>query len=99
MINNKNAYIAQLHAARNPQAIAALLLTVPDIILARYLAVFNQYCDQHGFVGGKGYIAARLAVRDAPRDANGLLPEDVTLDAEEWRVAVLAFASGEVADD
>jgi len=87
----QNAHIMRLNATGTAQGLALVLLEVPDFVLAQYRPLFDARCIKLEFVGGNRFIAARLAVLAAARDAQGQLPHDIAHEAEEWRIALAEF--------
>lgn len=74
---------------------AAILLRIPDLVLAQKAEVLSEACTACQFGEGAGYISVRLSVACANRDPNGRLPSGMARLLEMWRCSMVALAAGE----
>jgi len=84
--------IRRMHDAETDRERAAVLLEVPDRILAKYRPVFEQACVRARFDLGLEYIAIRKAEWCATRGPDGRHKSSIFEDA---RKNFAAFAKGE----
>lgn len=71
---------------------AAILLQLPDLLIAQKTDVLREACEACGFDDGIGYIAVRAATSSATRDEYGQLPADKLDQLERWRCGMAALA-------
>lgn len=86
--------IQQLIDADGDRARAALLLRMPDSVVMRHADDVGGVCRQTRFDVGLQYVECRLALMLATRGADGLLPAAAVAAFEDFRLAMVAFASG-----
>jgi hypothetical protein len=93
-MNAKLPNIAQMHGCNSDRERADVLLRCPDAVLLKYSAVFDDACRRVSFEAGRLFIAGRLAVLHATRNAAGGLPGGLALELETMRAELTAFAAG-----
>lgn len=87
--------IGQMHKAADDRERAAVLLAVPDAVLAKYRTVFDRACQRAGFDLGREYIEMRRAEWCATRGRDGRHTNPLF---EQVREHMAAFAYGEPGD-
>ncbi|KQZ81889.1 hypothetical protein ASD64_09035 [Mesorhizobium sp. Root157] len=86
--------IRQLHDADGDQARARVLLAMPDAILFKYAGTLGDACQRAQFAAGAEFVHRRIVIMKAVRGPDGLLPEPIRDDFEEYRAALASFAQG-----
>ena len=84
--------LRQLHDADGDQARADILLRMPDSVMLKYHEVIHAACRRAGFEAGSNYLALRVSLSLAVRDAAGMLPADLMVSEEQYRRALAEFA-------
>lgn len=87
--------LAQLRHAATDADRAALLLRLPDVVVARDALLLSTICTAALFREGITYVACRSAVLAAVRDGEGLLPPEVAMPMTASRLRLVAIARGE----
>lgn len=86
--------LRQLHEADGDRARADTLLRMPDSVMLKYHQVIDAACRRAGFEAGWKFLALRVSLALAVRDAAGMPPDDLTASAELFRVGLAEFAAG-----
>lgn len=86
--------LRQLHEADGDRARADTLLRMPDAVMLKYHEVIDRACRRAGFEAGSNYLALRVSLSLAVRDAVGMLPADLMVSEEQYRRALAEFAGG-----
>lgn len=86
--------IDQMQAAPDDRERARVLLSCPDLILAKYADVFEAACRRAGFEAGAMLVQLRVDALRAVRDEAGLLPARIAGPLDELRTALARFAAG-----
>jgi len=89
--------IRQMLDADGDAVRAGILLSVPDLILAKYAGEFDKACAKGRFDLGREFIVLRLDAMRAVRDEQGLLPIKLDPQCSAVRMALMAIARGETA--
>lgn len=93
MTDTQLPIIRQMHDAEDDRARAGILLSVPDLLLAKFATVFDDACRRAAFDAGRDFIVVRLTAMRAVRDETGNLPTPVAAQLEEYRTTLAAFAA------
>ncbi|TIO62959.1 hypothetical protein [Mesorhizobium sp.] len=86
--------LRQLHDADGDRARADMLLRMPDSVMLKYHDVIDAACRKAAFEVGWHYLAIRVSLALAVRDADGLPPADLAIAWERYRRAMVEFAAG-----
>jgi hypothetical protein len=86
--------LRQLHDADGDRARADTLLRMTDAVLMKYHPVIDAACRRAGFEVGWNFVALRVSLCLAVRDAAGLPPADLVDSFERYRVGMAQFAGG-----
>ena len=86
--------LRQLHEADGDRARADTLLRMPDSVMLKYHEVIDAACRRAGFEAGWNFVALRVSLALAVRDASGMPPADLLASAELFRVGLADFATG-----
>lgn len=96
MIDSMIPIIRQLHDADGDAARARVLLAMPDNIIMKYTATIADACEKAKFHAGAEFVLRRAVIMKAVRGKDGLLPQPIADDFDQFRVAMATFASGRV---
>ncbi|MER9665531.1 hypothetical protein [Mesorhizobium sp. M0203] len=86
--------LRQLHDADGDRSRADTLLRMPDSIMLKYHPVIEAACRRAQFEAGSNFVALRVSLALAVRDASGLPPVDLAAKAEQYRIGMAEFAAG-----
>ncbi|RWC25887.1 hypothetical protein [Mesorhizobium sp.] len=86
--------LRQLYNADGDRARADTLLRMPDSVILKYHEVIAAACRRAGFEAGWNFVALRLSLGLAVRDAAGMPPADLAVSAELFRAGLAEFAGG-----
>jgi len=86
--------LRQLHDADGDQARADILLRMPDSVVLKYHAIIEKACRRASFEVGLDFLALRISLLLAVRDAEGRPPLELSGKATEYRRALSHFVSG-----
>lgn len=86
--------LRQLHDADGDRSRAATLLRMPDSVMLKYHEVIDGACRRAGFEAGWNFVALRVSLCLAVRDAAGLPPADLAASCEAFRAGMAEFATG-----
>ncbi|QKC83253.1 hypothetical protein [Mesorhizobium sp. NZP2077] len=86
--------LRQLHEADGDRSRADTLLRMPDSVMLKYQMVIEGACRRAGFEAGRNYLALRVSLSLAVRDADGLPPTELSITWEQYRRALVEFAAG-----
>lgn len=97
MTDSMMPILRQMHDAADDRARADILLRVPDTILLKFAALFEECCRKACFEAGSNFILLRLVAMRAVRSADGTLPADTVAHLDSYRAGLAVFAAGKVA--
>ena len=84
--------LREMHDAADDRARADILLRVPDTILLKFAAIFDDCCRRASFDAGATYVLLRLTGMRAVRGNDGTLPADTVAHLDSYRAALAVFA-------
>ena len=93
MLDSMIPVIRQLHEADGDHARARILLQCPDAVLLKYHPVFRAACERARFDAGVAFVEGRVALMHAVRDADGLLPFDLSKSVEDLRQSLVRYVA------
>lgn len=91
-MNDMLPIVRQMHEADGDAARAAILLALPDLVLAKHAEVFAAACRRARFDGGEEFVFVRAAALRAVRDRMGNLPAETALHLAGLRKLMVAVA-------
>ena len=74
---------------------AAMLLRLPDAIMASEADALSEACRTAGFHHGVSFVEMRANALHRVRDAHGLLPEPVAVELEAYRLGLSKYVAGD----
>lgn len=94
MTDTMQPLLRELYDADGDRARAGVLLRMPDSLMLKYHDIIDAACRKAGFEVGWHYLAIRVSLALAVRDADGLPPVDLSIAWENYRRAMVEFAGG-----